>query len=55
MYYIPSDICPNCKKQFNYSVVKMDNDKKHDIECPYCDATVGWASDTDEVMTYPIQ
>ena len=32
----------------------MDNDIRHEIGCPYCNATVGWASGTDEVNTSKI-
>ena len=54
MYQILSDICPSCKRSFRYNVIKMDNDKRHEIECPYCNSSVGWADGTDEVMTYPV-
>ncbi len=54
-YSIPSNTCPNCGKMFDYNIDKMDNDIKHDIGCPYCDATVGWASGTDEVTTRKIR
>lgn len=54
MPYSINSPCPLCGKEFNYSIVKMDNDIRHEIGCPYCNATVGWASGTDEVNTSKI-
>ena len=54
MPYSINSPCPLCGKEFNYSIAKMDNDIRHEIGCPYCNATVGWASGTDEVNTSKI-
>jgi DNA-directed RNA polymerase subunit RPC12/RpoP len=54
MPYSINSPCPVCGREFNYSIVKMDNDIRHEIGCPYCNATVGWASGTDEVNTCKI-
>ena len=32
----------------------MDNDIRHEIGYPYCNATVVWASETDKVNTSKI-
>lgn len=55
MPYSINSPCPVCGREFNYSIVKMDNDIRHEIGCPYCNATVGWASGTDEVNTCRLQ
>lgn len=54
MPYSINSPCPVCGREFNYNIVKMDNDIRHEIGCPYRNATVGWASGTDEVNTSKI-
>jgi len=47
--------CPNCGKEFTARFVKFpENDIRHPIGCPYCDATVGYASGTDDIITSKI-
>lgn len=44
--------CPSCGKEFYaWEVVFPEKDVKHAIGCPYCDATVGYASGTHDIHT----
>lgn len=45
--------CPSCGKTFIVRYEKYPgNDVSHPIGCPYCNSTIGYASETDDVLTY---
>ncbi|QWT51934.1 hypothetical protein [Eubacterium sp. MSJ-33] len=56
MIYGVSDgvnICKSCNREYLAHYEKYpENDIKHSIGCPYCNATVGYAEGTDDVSTF---
>lgn len=48
--------CPNCKNEYiAEEQVFPENDIRHEIECPYCNYTVGYAEGTHDIITRKIK